>query len=143
MSIQARVEDAQFLWRSGRLEGAFLSAVSAVAATSRLRYPNRNAVRDGEAFRQFLASAHSVRIDVEFRGELHPIEQVFYKWLRCELMHEGALPLDIQFMPEETTELSVRAGGSPEYVLKLSRGWFHHFLQAVLNAPEYAALCPD
>jgi len=41
-------------------------------------------------------------------------------------------------MPEDV--LSVRAGGAPEYVLQISRGWFHHLLNAVRNAPENNAL---
>ena len=136
MSIQGRVEDAEFLWCHGRLEGAFLSVLTAVAATSRLRYPDRETIKDGEAFRRFIASAHTVRLRVEFRGELFSIEQVFYKWLRCELVHEGGLPVDIKFLPEDSLELSVRAGGKPEYILKLSRGWFYHLIQAVKTAPE-------
>lgn len=137
MSIHARVEDARFLWQHGRYEGALLSALSAVAATARLRYPDRKAVKDGDAFKQFLESAHSIRLSVEFRGELHTIEHIFYKWLRCELVHEGGLPVDIQFMEDdEPGALSVRAGGKPEFILKLSRGWFHHLLHAVTSAPE-------
>ena len=137
MSIHGRVEDAKFLWQHDRYEGALLSVLSAVAATARLRYPDRKAVKDGDAFRQFLESAHSIRLSVEFRGELHAIEHIFYKWLCCELVHEGGLPVDIQFMQdEEPGALSVRAGGKPEFILKLSQGWFHHLLHAVINAPE-------
>jgi hypothetical protein len=107
----------------------------AVAATARHRYPDRKALKDGEAFKQFLTDVMSVRLSVEYRGECHPIEYIFYKWLRCELVHEGGLPIDIEFMPPDDG-LSVRAGGAPEYVLKISRGWFHHLVAAVTNAPE-------
>jgi hypothetical protein len=137
MGIRDRVQDAEFLWQQGRHEGALLSALSAVAATARLRYPDRKAVKDGDAFKRFLESAHSVRLSVEFRGEVHTIEHIFYKWLRCELVHEGGLPVDIQFMADaDPDELSVRAGGKPEFVLKLSSGWFYHLLGAVTDAPE-------
>jgi hypothetical protein len=137
MSIRGRLDDARFLWQHGRQEGALLSALTAVAATSRLRYPNRKAVKDGDAFKQFLESAHSVRLTVEFRGEMHSIEHILYKWLRCELVHEGGIPVDVQFVEDkEPGVLSVRAGGKPEFVLKFSRGWFHHLLQSVEEAPE-------
>ena len=137
MSIRARVEDAEFLWKHERYEGAFLSALSAVAATARLRYPDRKATKDGDSFRQFLKSGRSGELGVEFRGEPHPIEHIFYKWLRCELVHEGGLPVDIQFMPDATPgALSIRAGGEPEFILKLSHGWFHYLLSLVANAPE-------
>ena len=88
MSVRARVEDAQLLWTNGRREGAFLTALIAVAATSRKRFPDRKSVTDREAFERFLEAAHSVRLSVEYRGECHPIEHVFYKWFRCELVHE-------------------------------------------------------
>ena len=137
MSIPERVEDAEFLCQHGREEGALLSALSAVAATARLRFPDRKAVKDGDAFRQFLEDTHSVRLSVEFRGEIHSIEHIFYKWLRCELVHEGGLPVDIRFMDDkEPSALSVRAGGAPEFILKLSRSWFRHLLNSVVTAPE-------
>jgi hypothetical protein len=139
MSIRARLDDAVLLWRSGRREGAFLSVLVAVAATSRLRHGK--GVTDRNAFEQFVASAHPVRLSVEFRGELHPIEHIFYKWLRCELVHEGGLPIDIEFMPvSEPGGLSVRAGGAPNFVLLLSEAWFEHLVAAVVAAPENAAL---
>ena len=136
MSIRARVEDALFLWDKGRLEGAFLNALIAVAATARRIYPDRTVVSDRESFEQFLTSAHSVRIRVEYRGELHPVEHIFYKWLRCELVHEGGIPVDIHFTPDaEPGVMAVRAGGAPEYVLKISHGWFDHLIYAVVHAP--------
>jgi hypothetical protein len=134
MSIRRRVEDAQFLWDHGRKEGALLAALVAVAATARLRFPDRKTVKDGEAFERFFESVRSVRLNVEFRGEIHTIEHVFYKWLRCELVHEGGIPVDVQFTPGPG--LSVRAGGSPAFVLQLSEAWFDHLVGAVRTAPE-------
>jgi hypothetical protein len=141
MSIRARVEDAMFLWGNGRQEGAFLSALVAVAATSRRRFPDRKAVSDREAFERFISAAHTVRLSVEYRGEVHPIEHVLYKWLRCELVHEGEVPVDIAFMPDhDPGALSVRAGGAPEFVLMLSHGWLQHLVGAVVGAPENGTL---
>jgi len=126
-----------FLWENGRQEGAFLSALVAVAATSRRRFPNRKVVSDREAFEWFVSAAHTVHLSVEYRGEVHPIEHVLYKWLRCELVHEGEVPFDIAFMPDDYPgSLSVRAGGVPEFVLKFSHGWLHHLVGAVVAAPE-------
>jgi hypothetical protein len=138
VSIRTRIEDAKFLWDAGRKEGALLSALVAVAATSRQRFQDRRDVGDREAFERFLTAALSVRLSVEFRGEVHRIETIFYKWLRCELVHEGAIPIDVVFTPERT--LSLRAGGAPEFTLKLSEGWFGHFVGAVEGAPENAGL---
>lgn len=140
MSIQARAEDSLPLWNGGRLEGAFLNALVAVAATSRRRFPDRKAVGDREAFVRFLEAAHSVRISVEYRNKCLPVEQIFYKWFRCPLLHEGALPVDIQFISDSKPgTVSVRAGGAPEHVLRVSHGWFHHMIGAVASAPENAA----
>ena len=135
MSVKARVQDASILWERGQREGAFLMALVAVAATARSRFVKSASDRD--AFEQFLQSAHPVRLSVEYRGELQPIEHVFYKWFRCSLIHEGTLPMDIEFMPEvHPGVLSVRAGGAPEFVLRVSEGWFHHLIHAVRTAPE-------
>jgi hypothetical protein len=140
MSIRARVEDSLLLWDAGRHEGAFLCALVAVAATSRRRFPDRKAISDGVAFVQFLESSHTVRIKVEYRGECLPVEQIFYKWFRCQLIHEGGLPIDIEFMLDsEPGTMSVRAGGAPDFILKVSHGWFHHMINAVSSAPENAA----
>jgi hypothetical protein len=140
MSIRARVEDAILLWENGRKEGAFLNALVAVAATSRRRFPDRNAIGDREAFVSFLETAHAVRLSVEYRGECLPVEQVFYKWIRCQLVHEGGLPVDIEFMPEAFPGMvSVRAGGAPDYLLKVSDGWFDYMVGTVAAAPENAA----
>lgn len=88
------------LWQHGRKEGAFLNVLIAVAATSRRRFPDRKAVGDRDAFVRILEGAHTVRISVEYRGECLLVEQVFYKWVRCQLVHEGGLPVDIKFMPD-------------------------------------------
>jgi hypothetical protein len=141
MSVEARVEDARLLWRNGRREGAFLTALVAVAATSRKRFSDRRAVTDRDAFERFLEMAHSVRLAVEYRGECHAIEHIFYKWFRCELVHEGGLPIDIEFISsDEPGLLSVRAGGAPDFVLKVSEGWFNHLIGAVIAAPENEGL---
>ncbi|MGA2624770.1 MAG: hypothetical protein ABSF91_13000 [Bacteroidota bacterium] len=136
MGIKARIEDALFLWQNGRKEGAFLSALVAVASTARRIYSDRKAVGVREAFEQFLTASNSIRISVEYRGELYTIEHIFYKWLRCELVHEGGLPTDIEFTPDaEPGALSVRAGGAPQFVLKLSESWFHFLINSVIYAP--------
>jgi hypothetical protein len=141
MSLRERVEDALFLWKNGRREGAFLLALIAVAATARKRFPDRKLGGDRYAFERFLQSAHSVRLRVEYRGECREIEHIFYKWFRCELVHEGGLPIDIKFMPDdEPGALSVRAGGAPEFILRVSEGWFHHLIGAVMRAPENGTL---
>ncbi|MGD0536798.1 MAG: hypothetical protein ABSC03_04035 [Verrucomicrobiota bacterium] len=137
--IDNRLGDALLLWKTGRREGAFLSALIAVAAAARRRYPT---LKDREAFEKFLADCHTVRISVEYRGECHPVEHIFYKWLRCQLVHEGGLPPDIRFTKDsEPGSMSVRAGGAPEFILKIGTGWFSHMIASVQQAPENADQC--
>lgn len=137
MSIRKRIEDAIFLWQNDHFEGALLSALIAIAATARLRYPDRNKVKDKEAFEKFFNESNRIKTKVEFRGECRPIENIFYKWLRCELVHEGSSPPDIKFIPsKEPCALMIRAGGAPEYTLKLSDNWFQHLVGIVIQSPE-------
>lgn len=125
--VQERVEDAQLLWVADRREGAFLLALVAVAARARQDHPQPTG--DRNAFERFVQSRFSPRISVEFRGELHSLEGIFYKWMRCELVHEGGLPVDVRFQENaEPGELSLRAGGAPEYVLLVSPAWFNQLI---------------
>ncbi len=132
MSIRARIEDAILLYRNERYEGAFLNALVAVAATARREDPARY-LGDRECFVTFLDKKWRGIIKVEFRGELHTIPHIFYKWFRCNLIHEGELPIDVQFI--KTDDMTVRAGGAPEYILKISHGWIHWLIDSVTNAP--------
>ena len=137
-----RVEDAVLLWKNDRKEGAFLNVLIAVAATARRRFPEKT-TSDREAFERFLQSSMTVRLSVEYRGECQPVEHIFYKWFRCELVHEGSLPIDIQFISDADKDvLSVRAGGAPEYILKISESWFRHLIDSVKKAPEYTMKPP-
>lgn len=133
MSIAERLEDADLLWRSGRREGALLSVLVAVSATARRTFPS---VGDREAFVQFLKTAHGWSMGVEHRGELVDIDLMFYKWLRCELVHAGGLPRDIRFDDSftEPGACGVRAGGKPEFTVLLSPGWYHFLVDAVRGA---------
>jgi len=108
-------------------------ALVAVAATARRQSPNQKG--DRQAFEDFLRRGWFERLSVEYRGELHPVYHIFYKWFRCELVHEGSLPVDVEFMPDpEPGMLSIRAGGAPEYILRVSRGWFQELVHVVMTA---------
>jgi hypothetical protein len=136
MSIRRRVEDAMTLHDLGRFDGALLSALIAAAATALKERPDKK-IGDRECFEAFLAKGTSQRIvGVEFRGELHSIPYIFYKWLRCELVHEGGIPMGIEFVGDVGSRLlSIRAGGAPNYVLQLSHGWLFEILDLVRTSP--------
>ena len=133
MSIRTRIEDAQYLWSADRLEGAFVLVPIAAAATARRMFPNEKS--DRKAFEDFLDQGWFKRLSVEYRGEVHPINHVLYKWFRCELIHQGALPVDVEFMADsEPGVLGIRAGGAPDYILKVSHGWFQELIKTVADA---------
>ncbi len=132
MSIRNRLEDAEILWKAGRLEGAFISVLIAVAATSKRQFPGQ---RDAKAFEDFLDQGWFKRVKVEYRGEIHPMCHIFYKWFRCNLIHEAELPFDVEIVPDpEPGVLHIHAGGAPEYVLQVSKGWYHELFGAVVRA---------
>jgi hypothetical protein len=133
MSIRNRLEDAELLWKSGRLEGAFVLALVAVSATARRKFPRP--IGDQQAFEDFLDQGWFKKMHVEYRGELHQIRHIFYKWFRCELIHEGKLPVDVEIIPDSKPGvLGIRAGGAPEYILHVSQGWFHELVGTVIGA---------
>lgn len=125
---QARIDDALLLWREGHREGAFLLAIVAVVARARQDFPKP--MGEGESFRRFVESQFRMRWSVEYRGKQVPVEDIFYKWFRCEIVHKGGLPVDVNFIEDaKPNELSVRAGGAPEYVLLVSPGWFYQLIE--------------
>jgi hypothetical protein len=134
VEVRRRVEDANVLWRLGRREGAFILALVAVGAAARRAHPT---LHDRAAFETYLLSQRRWRMSAEYRGEQMPVETILYKLLRCQLVHEAGMAADVQFLdgvPDD--EFALRAGGAPEYVLKVSPSWFHHLTACALAVPE-------
>ncbi|WP_454296553.1 hypothetical protein [Salana multivorans] len=139
MSIEERLGDADLLWRNGRREGALLNVLVAVAATARKAYPEASG--DRASFQDFMRSTHGWTIGIEYRGRQVDLDYLFYKWLRCELVHTAALPPDLRIDDRfsDPHSCSIRAGGAPEYTVLLSPGWYHFLVEAVRAAPVNAA----
>lgn len=149
VSIRTRIEDAMIQHTIGRPEAALLSILTAVSATSRRRRPRgtpserdpKRKMSDSEAFRLFLQDhmpkiAGAANFNVVFRGQMHPLERVLYKWLRCELAHDADLPSDIRFEPEPQPgriKIAVEDSG-----LTLSHGLLDRLADVVITAPENA-----
>lgn len=163
MSIREQVEDADFLERNGRHIGALTMLLLAVAASSRLTFPTGTQsttepgkpMSDGEAFKLFLGGrirkilfgdfggpdAGDTGIGVEFRGEQHDVAQILYKFYRCELVHDGHLPEDVEFVspgglsPSMTissgvTNVTISSRGK----MVLDYGWLALLKKAVTHA---------
>lgn len=82
--------------------------------------------------------SHDWTIHVEYRQQLINLDTLFYKWLRCELVHAAELPNDLRVDDRlgAPGELVVRAGGEPDNVLLLSEGWYHHLVRTVERSLE-------
>lgn len=126
--IRERATDARILWKADRRDGAFLLALVCVAVRAKLEHPEVDG--DRERFEEFVRSKMPARISVEFRGGQEPLEHVFYKWMRCALVHDAAFPEDLHFLEtDDPNTLSLRAGGAPEYKLLIAPGWFDELLR--------------
>jgi len=151
MSIRARVEDACVAYAVGRPEAALTLVLAAVGATSRRRRPaGTPSVRhagsemgDGEAFEAFLWEempriCKVQNYNVAYRGKMHRMERVLYKWFRCELFHAAALPADLRFEPDPRPGVTRVAVEKASGGLLLTHGWIDGLVDAVVHAPENA-----
>lgn len=163
MSIKLLVEDAQFLADNGRYLGALTTLMLAVAASSRKVFPFKKVksrkeptewMRDEEAFTLFLGGrirkilfgnfgweeTGNSGISVNFKGKQYDVAYILYKYYRCELVHEGELPEDIEFRPKSGNEnlmvareeLSVTISGGD--IMVLDYGWIDLLIKAVVHA---------
>lgn len=133
MSIRRHIEDAQFLWKNGRRESAFLLAVVAAAGTARKEFPEQG---DRTAFEMFVAQIRPYRLSVHYRDKLRPIEEILYKWLRCVLVHEAEWPIDIEIVLDPSPGLStIRSASGNDERLQISESWFHDLLYVVMQSP--------
>lgn len=127
MSIEDRLRDAELLQQHDHYEGALLSTLVAVAALARRRYPNAG---DREGFQKLLKTFHDWTIEVEFRGSPVDTDHLLYKWMRCQLVHEAALPPDLRIDHGFTVpdSLSVRAGGGSDRTVLLTPAWINFLI---------------
>jgi hypothetical protein len=132
MTINQRVNDAEFLWNSGRHEGAFLMALIAFAATARKVYPDEKS--DSKAFRQLFQEQFRSGASVRFRDDMPPMDRLFYKWLRCQLVHEGGLPIGLEINAEDAYGLFTIAlvEGFP---VAISATWYHSLIISIIGHP--------
>lgn len=102
-------------------------ALVCVAVRAKLEHPDIRG--DRARFEEFIRSRIGPGISLEFRGNQEPQERIFYKWMRCELVHGAGLPIDVEFVePTKPGALILTAGGAPDYVLRVSTAWFEQLL---------------
>ena len=156
MSVRARIEDAKSLWEAGHQEGAVIMVLIAVAATVRKRYPRP--MPDSQAYKAFIrkelpkiTNGPTRNVAFYFRHNHHrSIEDIIYTFIRCELLHEGALPKDIR-LTDPVVGDGKAFGKSPadtpydgqvmnklvlEDVLGFPIGWIWNLIRVVAEAEE-------
>lgn len=133
----------------------------AIAATSRRRYPKESGKRDGDAFADFIAEETIVitggmikNLHIRVPGEdvrkipgaerasddsdhyTLPLGRLLYVFVRCQLTHEGTLPDNVIFEPDDGTgSLSIKV---TDDALTLSENYMNGLARCVLFAPENA-----
>lgn len=153
MSIRRRLEDAYLLLANGRADGALLSACAAISATSRKRYPDRKAMRDGEAFTKFLGeemrvvtAGAFVNFNVvcpgadkaKYNDGMMPLQDVLYEFVRCTLAHEGRIGENVEFADTDRISVEVK-----DDRLILGGEVLRRLLIVAEYAPENAAEFPQ
>ena len=162
MSVKQQIDDAIFLAKNGRHLGALTILMLAVAASSRKTFPKKKTksiedpskeMSDREAFTLFVggrikkilfgdhggSDIGNSGINVNFKEKQYDVAYILYKFYRCELIHEGELPEDIEFQPSSTNNLSVSNGGvsvsiSSGHTMVLDYGWIDLLVNAVVQA---------
>ncbi len=139
MSVRSRLEDAKHLYEVGRFDGALLSVLVAVAATSRKRRPMPE--QDRVAFESFLREEMLVvtggaveSYHVRFRGKMVRMEELLYRFVRNQLAHEGKLPTDVRF--ERSKDVGSLLTNVTEDSITLSESWMDGLSKCVQFAPE-------
>jgi hypothetical protein len=135
MSVRTKIEDAEFLKKNGRKEGALLFILIALAATSRKRYP-RIVKNDRDAFTTFLGEELTKRIRVgkfwvKFRNKMILLQDLFYEFVRCKLAHEAQIPEDIKFTKGDMLHVQV-----DEKEISLSEKFIDILFDIVIKAEE-------
>jgi hypothetical protein len=163
MTIREQVEDASFLAQNGRYVGALTTLMLAVAASARRTFPKgtksrekpKDEMSDREAFTLFLGGRirkilfgdfgapdeGTSGISVGFRSAQHDVAYVLYKYYRCELVHDGELPEDVEFSAakQPSTGLNISNRGLQVSIgtgnkMVLDHGWIDLLREAVTNA---------
>ncbi|MFZ3208726.1 MAG: hypothetical protein WA140_07805 [Geobacteraceae bacterium] len=100
MSIAARLRKAESDLAAGDFEDALIQSLIAVAAMSKLRYPNTK----DEFLRKIQPNVSIIGgfLQVQIGGAMLTIEEVLYKHVRCHLVHEAQLSPELCFVGPDT-----------------------------------------
>jgi hypothetical protein len=154
MSIRDRLKDAKLLADGEHCDGALLSVMVAIAATSRRRYPSDNVQQDKDAITKFLIDemlvifaggdtnfiAGTPRGDPDaWPGRLMPLQEILYEFVRGNLAHGATLPAKVEFVDAEQDFFVIDIDDTR---IRLARSIFERLSEVVIFAPENADLFP-
>lgn len=154
MSIKDHLKDAKLLAENEHCDGALLSVIVAIAATSRRRYPSDVVQRDRDAFTKFLADEMIVVFagsttnfivrtpgaDPDlWPGRMMPLQEALYEYVRCNLADKSILPAKVEFVDDEQDYFVIDIDDTR---IRLSRALFDRLYEVVIFAPENADLFP-
>lgn len=155
MSVSERITDAEVLWKAGRVEGAVVQVLIAFAGTVRKRYPRPEP--DGTAFAKFIhdeigkiTNGPTENVRFFYAGTPNvSLEDIVYKAIRCNLVHEGQLPSNIELTSPEAGDGKPFGGKDGRRhdgrhfnrlalydVLGFPIGWIWNLVRVVAEAPE-------
>jgi len=121
-----------------------MSILVAIAATSRMRYKQRDGYGDGDAFKKFLQDQMQMVMPfpkvvlANFRKGDELISEILYNALRNNMIHEGGLPHDVQL--RDTDEFKIR---QEDNGIILAHSFVWDLANAVIQAKENAGVFPD
>jgi hypothetical protein len=141
--VSERIKDSVALWQIGRFEGCLIMILVSVAATAKKRYP-RTGFSDSESFKKYIldemgkiTGGPTSGVKFYYNTSYNiPLEKFLYNILRCELLHEGTMPVELKFS-EPVVE-----NGKIFNVLRLYDpiefpiGWIWNLARAVMESPE-------
>lgn len=155
MSIRTQIEDARVLRQNGKHTGALTMLLLAVAASARKTFPKgtkserfpKKLMGDQEIFTLFLGGRIRKILFGDysgpeegpssfvffFRGEGFQIEDILYKFFRCELVHEGELPPDVEFNSSDKEDGNLSTSNIGNKIV-LGYGWLNLLERAVVMA---------
>jgi hypothetical protein len=162
VTIHQQVDDAAFLAQNGRYLGALTVLMLAVAASARKAFPKGmksierpdREMSDRETFTLFLGGrirkllfgdfggpdSGTSGISVEFKGAPYDIAFILYKFYRCELVHEGGLPEDVEFAASSPFDEGAQTGKNLSVSISsgnrmvLDYGWIDVLRESVIRA---------
>lgn len=148
MSVRNRIDEARMLFDAGHDHAALILVATAIAASSRLKYPKSVVKSDKEAFVRYLDE----RLNYIFLGFESPapfmtygdderrvtIGEIIYVEFRCNLVHEAGLPEGVDIVSDKSPTLSHGDGKT-----QIGRGWLPILFNAVIHDPQHRHIFDD